>query len=138
MEETKTLRERRLEIARQLVEKVEFPRARGYRQAKNVAEVSLLEARYQRTMKLIMNPNHQNLYSMTLERKLMTETSLNSILDHISKATINRPTMKVLANEIRKRFKVFCQSQSNHFQNYFFASLSPLCVLVLLASSLWL
>ena len=105
-EKERTLHERKLDIARRLVENVEFPKIKGQtRQRRNVA-ITEKEARYRRTLKLITNPNYQKLYSMTLERKLMTETSLNSIITELESIARRHTHAITIVTALRESLKV--------------------------------
>lgn len=97
---------RKLQIARALLETVEFPKVKGQAKVRSNIPATEKEARMQRTLKLISNPKYQNLYSMDLERRLMTETSMNQIIVELQKMADRNASMKILALTLQKALKV--------------------------------
>jgi hypothetical protein len=100
------LKERRMDIARRLLETVDFPKVKGQARSRQRGEVGERELRYQRTLKLITNPAHQTLYSINMERKLMTETGLQSVIADLEGITKRHCHARVLIVALRDALKV--------------------------------
>jgi hypothetical protein len=96
---------RRMSIARKLLEGVDFPKVKGQTRVRDRKEPTHAELRYQRTLQLITNPAHQNLYSMTLERKLMTETGLESVIEELQLIASRHSHARVLILALRDSLK---------------------------------
>ena len=99
---------RRLAIAKELAEKV-FQRnlSEEVKETRYTDEDLKQHERYQRTLKLISEPKNINLYSMEIERQLISSSKLCEALDLIQRQSLRqaKTNIKILVKKLRQALK---------------------------------